>query len=329
MVINIICFTKKGLETAKVVRQSLNEEMNIKIFAKYEDFSDADETIDLVTGKLNQWTLSALLEKNALIFVGAVGIAVRAIASGVEDKLTDAPVLVIDELGQYVIPILSGHMGGANELALRVAERIGALPVITTATDIEGAFSPDLFAKENNLSIVNREGIAKVSAKALAGKPVRLCIEDFPPEKTDLLISDKKEYYGSSLLNLCPKKYALGVGCRKNTSKELLQEFIQEVLGENQIDISMIGAIGSVDLKANEQCLVDFARENRIPFITFTVDILKKAEGEYDESAFVEETVGVGNVCQRAAMLLSGNRGTVVVKKTARDGMTLAVVRME
>lgn len=103
--------------------------------------------------------------RHALIFIGACGIAVRAIAPWIMDKLHDSPVLVADEMGKYVIPLLSGHVGGANELAVRLAGALGAIPVITTATDLHDSFAVDIFAKRNDLRICNREGIAKVSAK--------------------------------------------------------------------------------------------------------------------------------------------------------------------
>lgn len=100
-------------------------------------------------------------EKKALIFIGACGIAVRAIASSVNNKLKDSPVIVIDELGKFVIPILSGHVGGANELTVLLAAMMNATPVITTATDINNKFAVDVFAKKCRLAIVNKDGIAE------------------------------------------------------------------------------------------------------------------------------------------------------------------------
>ena len=144
---------------------------------------------------LSEICREAFEKREALIFIGAAGIAVRSVAPYVKDKLTDPPVIVIDESGRHVIPVLSGHVGGANELALKIAAVIGAEPVLTTATDVSGAFSVDLFAGENGLRILNREGIAKVSSSALEGKAVTICIKDYPPQdKVDVLITDE---YGS------------------------------------------------------------------------------------------------------------------------------------
>lgn len=109
------------------------------------DDSDADTIC--VRNSLSAWAGEQMAARHALIFIGACGIAVRAIAPWIMDKLHDSPVLVADEMGKYVIPLLSGHVGGANELAVRLAGALGAIPVITTATDLHDSFAVDIFAK--------------------------------------------------------------------------------------------------------------------------------------------------------------------------------------
>lgn len=118
-----------------------------------------------VQESVSVWAGEQMAAHHALVFVGACGIAVRAIAPWITDKLHDSPVLVMDEQGQYVIPLLSGHVGGANELAVRLAGELGAVPVITTATDLHGSFAVDLFAKRNDLWIHNREGLPECRQK--------------------------------------------------------------------------------------------------------------------------------------------------------------------
>ena len=113
----------------------------------------------------------------ALVFIGACGIAVRAISPFIESKLTDSPAVVIDESGKFAVPLLSGHIGGANALAKKLADSLGAQPVITTATDINGAFAVDMFAESNGLYIENKDGIAKVTSKILSGQTVKMYIE--------------------------------------------------------------------------------------------------------------------------------------------------------
>lgn len=327
MKINFICFTGTGINLALKIKNLMKADYDAKIWAKSEGFDEADYAKDVtcINDSLSDFVYERQTDKEILCFIGAVGIAVRMISKGIENKLNDAPVIVIDETAKFVIPILAGHYGGGNSLAMEISELIDAIPVITTATDNEGVFAADLFAKENNLSIINKDGIKKVSTKALEGKSVRLCIENFPAESVDVMVSSNKQYLQNGTLNLCPREYSLGIGCRKNTDSNTLREFVLSKLKAAGIEIYQIGAIGSIDLKADEKAILDFSKEFGIPFITFDAKILKTAKGNYEESDFVMEKTGVGNVCERAAMLLTNNCGRIVVGKTSHDGITVAV----
>ena len=137
-----ICFTAQGKETATRLLEKLSQQME-------EAFDFLDYTgSETIRNRLKQVVKEAFQEKEAILFVGAAGIAVRLIAPWVQDKLKDPAVLVIDEQGRYAIPILSGHVGGCNELAEAAAQILGAEPVITTATDLRQAFAVDVFAAE-------------------------------------------------------------------------------------------------------------------------------------------------------------------------------------
>ena len=299
-----------------------------------------------VQESVSVWAGEQMAAHHALVFVGACGIAVRAIAPWITDKLHDSPVLVMDEQGQYVIPLLSGHVGGANELAVRLARELGAIPVITTATDLHDSFAVDLFAKTNDLRICNREGIAKVSAKVLAGEEITmsvptgyLAVDDtippgirlcaYPPaEKVDVLIADGTEEIfrkESAELLLQPKKYILGVGCKKNTDSAKLDSFLKKILDEQGIVIEQIAALASIDVKKEERCLLEFSEKYRIPFWTYTAQELQAVPGEFHSSEFVKVQVGVDNVCERAAMKAAGADGRICRAKQAQDGMTVAI----
>lgn len=325
----IICFTKKGTELAKrIAAAEIWADGELELYAKYENFDKAlNSEVTVVEERLSDWALGMMKKQYAIIFIGAMGIAVRAIAGGLESKLVDAPVIVIDELGMNVIPVVGGHVGGANEMALSLAECLGSNPVITTATDLEGAFSVDLFAKENGLTIANKDGIAKVSAKALEGKAVRLSIQNYPASGGEIIISSDKTMKSTCDILLCPKEYAVGIGCKRGTTFEALKEFLDAKLSDNGVDICDVGAIASIDLKEDEAGLVELCRSYRIPFITYTAELLEKASGVFEESDFVKEKTGVGNVCERAAMLLTNNQGTIVQKKCSENGMTLAIAK--
>ena len=307
----IVTFTKKGRNLAETIISACSD-----IGA---ELADRDS-------KLSDICRKAFKNREAVVFIGAMGIAVRSITPYVADKLSDPPVIVIDEAGKHVIPVLSGHIGGANELAVRIADSINAEPVLTTATDVSGAFSVDLFAKENDLRIVNREGIAKVSSSALEGKAVTLCIKDYPPQNdVDVLVTDESALKDSASIVLCPRKYAVGIGCRKGKPFDEIRNFAESVLTENGIIADEIGAIATVDVKKNEPGLLRLSQYWRVPLLAFDSAVLNKVQGEFASSERVLSAVGTDNVCERASAAAAGKGYKLIVRKTAYNGITIAV----
>lgn len=178
--LSIISFTEKGAHLSLKLLDMLSEEgENAWLYTKCSKYRDGsiNKRLRYVYSNTDEWAKVQMSVKNELLFIGACGIAVRAIAPWVANKLYDSPVLVMDELGTYVIPILSGHVGGANEIAVKIGEMTGAIPVITTATDLNRCFAVDIFAKKNYLYIENKDGIARVSSKILRGEKISMAIE--------------------------------------------------------------------------------------------------------------------------------------------------------
>ncbi|MBR2540300.1 MAG: cobalt-precorrin 5A hydrolase [Mogibacterium sp.] len=312
MRIRIICLTQRGAELGSRLADALHGH-ETEICYKHET-------------PLSDLCSDAFAKKTAIVFIGAMGIAVRLIAPYVRDKLTDPPVIVMDEMGLHVIPVLSGHMGGANALALKISAATGADPVITTATDINGAFAVDLFAKENGLRIADREGIARVSSSALSGRSVTITIKDYPPaEPVDVIISDDSGAYENlASIRLCPGKYAVGIGCRRGKSFEEILKFAELVLDESGIDPAYIGAVATIDIKADETGIRALAEYWKVPVITYEASVLARARGEFTSSDFVREKVGVDNVSERAAVLAAGPGSRLVIHKQAANGITIA-----
>ena len=307
----IVTFTEKGRNLAHTIISAC---------------SDVDAELAERGSNLSDICSEAFKNREAVVFIGAMGIAVRSIAPYVVDKLSDPPVIVIDEAGKHVIPVLSGHIGGANELAVKIADSINAEPVLTTATDVSGAFSVDLFAKENDLRIVNREGIAKVSSSALEGKAVTICIKDYPPQNyVDVLVTDESSLKDSASIILCPRKYAVGIGCRKGKPFDEIRSFAESVLAENGIHADEIGAIATVDVKKNESGLLRLSQYWRVPLLAFESAVLNKVHGEFISSERVLEAVGTDNVCERASAAAAGKGYKLIVRKTAYNGITIAV----
>lgn len=331
MNISVVSFTQKGYllscEIAEKLKD-LNPTYNVEIYTKCSRLvADAIDKLTsskygytYIDSKIDRWASEQMQDKNTLIFIGACGIAVRAIAPSIKNKLYDSPVIVIDELGKYVIPILSGHMGGANKLSNLISEQINAVPVITTATDINEKFAVDVFAKENGLIILNKDGIAKVSSKVLSDKTIVVSADSsfgkpiikgnfefvqYPPDKpVDILISQGNdiERYKAELY-LKPKQYVLGIGCKKNTPYEKIDCAINKSLAEIRTNKNEIKMIASIDLKQHEPGILKWCNQNRIEFVTYSAKELLSLDGKFTASAFVKENVGVDNVCERAAVL--------------------------
>lgn len=322
-----ICFSNQG----GAVIERINREARARGLEGLVPFSCFEHAGGLpgftrVSTSLKEWTRQHFRTGNALVFVGAAGIAVRALAGLPADKLTDSPVLVIDDSGSFVIPLLSGHAGGANKLAVLFSELLGAIPVLTTSTDVNRTFSVDTFAAEARLSIANREGIKRVSARAIEGKCVTLSIKHYPPDRpVDVIVADETDAAYTLLLK--PKPYTVGLGMKKDRDPEAVEHFFLDTLKEAGLSAGDVYALCTIDRKEQEMALLHLRDKYRIPLLSFDSELLKKAAGAFSASDFVEKTVGVDNVCERAAVLGAGGGAELVLRKRAAAGMTIAIAR--
>lgn len=342
----MICFTERGAWVCRRLFHKLKEtgeeceaiipKRFLREEWKKEGLKEREEEF------LSQWTGKMFAEKRAVIFVSATGIAVRAIAPWIRDKMTDPPVVTVDEGAQFVIPLLSGHVGGANELARHIADWLEAVPVITTATDVNGKFAVDLFASAYHMTITDRKEAKNISAAVLEGKQIgvfsdlpikklpdgfvmdRWCEENICITVKDPSFPEKKASY----LRLVPRAVVLGVGCRRGTDPEFMKEKVFAFLKEHGIDPTAVKAIASVDVKQDEPAVLGLKQvfdgeclhqpcEQRF----YTPEQLIQVPGDFKESAFVKKQIGVGNVCERSACAAGGK---LLVEKQAGDGITLA-----
>ena len=328
MKVSIIAFTDNGMEIAYKLSNSLSETNDV-------DFTRCGK------GALSTWTEEHFSTNDALIFIGAIGIALRAIAPYIKTKTKDPAVVVVDELGQFSIPILSGHIGGANELALRISEILNAIPVITTATDINKVFAVDTWAKSQGLHILNPECIKLVSSKLLKGESVHVK-SDYPiqgnlPKNVylndledsnagyDVIITHKdleNECKKDTLL-LVPQIITVGIGCRKDISFEAIENSILNILESENYHILSINALASIDKKANEKGILEFAKKYDLPFNTYSAEELNSLEGDFTKSDFVKSVVEVDNVCERSAVIESN--GKLIRRKDTCDGAGVTV----
>ncbi|MBR2188987.1 MAG: cobalt-precorrin 5A hydrolase [Eubacterium sp.] len=355
MKINGICFSKNGIEVAERIQKVFETDAD---YAGEEAFwvckssfrPEKKSPVQSLRQSLHEWTDEHFGDSDVLIFISAIGIAVRAIAPFVKDKRNDPAVVVLDEKGTFCIALLSGHIGGANEFVQKLAARIGSTPVITTATDIHNKFAVDVYAKEHDLELSSMTYAKEVSAAIIGGESVGF-YTPFPingrlpeglvwsdklfqeteanGERTDgisLGINISPSYsraYFNHTLWLIPRCLTLGIGCKRGTKASAIEEVVKEALDSACLFQEGLREAATIDLKAEEPGLLAFCRKFGLPLRTYSAEALREAEGTFTASDFVEEITGVDNVCERAAVLSS--RGKLVVRKISRDGVTCAV----
>ncbi len=292
-------------------------------------------------GGLADWTAGHFGSYDALVFVGAVGIAVRAIAPHVVSKLQDPAVVVIDELGRSAVSVLSGHVGRANELTEELATILGARAIITTATDISHVFAFDSWAVRQGLSIDDAHAVKTVSSKLLTGETVSVKSEvpvDGPlpggvrwwdegmAHGPDVLIG----YHVPSdeeCLHLVARDVFVGIGCRRGTPADAVERAFSQGVVQAGYHPTCIAAVASIDLKAHEPGLVGFCDAHGYRFMTYPAAELDHLEGSFSGSEFVYRTTGVDNVCERAACLASDGR--LLEGKRSYGGVTVALALHE
>ncbi len=430
--IAIIAFTKKGCMLARRLADKLGARLAYAdaAFSVSGPARFAEETGVEAYRSLASWTSAHFAQDDALIFVGASGIAVRAIAPHVRDKFTDPAVVSVDEAGLFAVSLLSGHVGGANELARAVAAATGGQAAVSTATDVNGLFAVDEWAARHDFAIVERRIAKLISAALLEGRPVGFksdfVLDDAPtclgggdvpevaasagenaddageacvigdvpsvvglagddesgsaggvaasaggfaaaatapepaagaapepaagatpepaagaapesvatapevaagatPESPDLgfvvSLDDIAKPFAQTL-HLVPRVVTLGVGCRRGTDSAVFERAVLDVLANARISTRAVTTIASIDVKKDEQAIHDLAAKMGWQTVFYTADQLMEVPGEFASSDFVKRTVGVDNVCERAAC---ANGGTLLIGKQAGDGVTVAV----
>ena len=310
--------------------------------------------------KLSEITKKWFEEADALVYFAAAGIAVRCIAPYVRDKFRDPAVLSVDENARFVIPLLSGHAGGANDLGKLLAQVLGAQPVITTATDGRGLFAVDVYAAENGLQIGDREQAKRISARILAGETVTLYAESaagLPSARNsreqgiddqgmgpgrpkyrsgvmqtacrsgaDIIVSCRKQPGDrEDALYLIPRAVTLGVGCRKGIPAGDIEKAAAQILQKTGVFKKALCGAASIDLKKEEAGLQDFTRRWELPLTFYSAGELNEVKGTFTGSDFVRGVTGVDCVCERSAVRLAGEGAVLLSEKQSLGGVTAAL----
>ena len=327
----LFAFTARGKATADRIRAVMAGDgcdCELRAPARF-----ADESFLPYAGSLPDF-VGTVFDRDALVFVGAAGIAVRAVTPHAASKRSDPAVLCVDERERFVIPLLSGHIGGANRLARRIAGAIGAVPVITTATDVNDRFSVDAWATEQGLSIGSMALAKRISAEILM-RDIPFYSDACDPDialPAGLIWSDAGElgvcvsvrdlHPFDETLQLIPRVLKLGLGCRRGTPAGVIDAMIDRTLAENGLRPEAVAAVASIDVKADEPGLLECCAKRGWPVEFYSAEQLNAVPGRFTGSEFVRQTVGVDNVCERAALV---GGGRPIVAKTAGNGVTIAV----
>lgn len=341
----VFALTEAGAQLARRVNLAFGGQAALFVSSRHP--LDGAKTF----GRLRTAVQQNFRRYDALVFIMAAGIAVRTIAPHLVSKLEDPAVVVLDEQGHHVISLLSGHVGGANRLARELAAALGAEPVITTATDVEGLVAPDALAMELGLFPEPHEAIQAVNSALLCGEPVAYYIDprcrladfcrealkqrglavcDFEAAEQDggkqVIISPAFGEARPGRLFLRPMMLRAGVGCRKDTPKEAILAALKEAAARIGMPMEAITSLGSTTFKREEQGLHEAAAELRRPLYFYANDVLQRIIEQYGlrESDFVRQTIGIGNVCEAAALAAGGGR--MALGKTRFERVTVALV---
>lgn len=290
------------------------------------------------------------------IFIMSTGIVVRVIAPLITNKTEDPAVVVVDDTGHHAISLLSGHLGGANDLTLKIADILGADPVITTATDVNRVPAIDILAKKKNLVIENSQAIKTVNMALLKGEkiwvhdPLGYLAKCLPNSKSanflelDANINKKEKKIAlnqnasvfidditielpSQTLILRPLTLVAGIGCNRNTDWEEISTLLIKVLKSHRLAQGSLKCMASIDVKADEAGLIAAARNLNLPLVFFKREELNSVEGIQNPSAVVERHVGVKSVCEAAA-IRAARSGTLIVPKQSTKNVTVAIARI-
>jgi len=282
-------------------------------------------------------------KRRSLIFIMASGIVVRTIATFLKDKKADPAVIVIDEKARHVISLVGGHLGGANELSREIASRLGAEPVITTASDVNSLPSIDLWAQSNGLVIENWDSLPRVATRLLNEEKLSVFSEidislprefalEQDPRNADILVTKKQsvEICGSCVkdqLLLRPKNLVVGIGCNSATQADEIESTVRLILLEHNLSFLSIHSLATIDIKAAEPGLVKFAAKYGFPLLSFPAAGLNTVGG-VAKSETVFKATGAYAVSEPAALLASG-ASRLLLPKRKSGNVTVSVALKE
>ncbi len=320
----IMIASDAGAQIAGLLRKELGQEVTVFSVKEREKCVQIDSITDFVARYFNDY--------EAFVFIGAMGICVRAIAPCIGSKYNDPAVVNIDATGHFVVSVLSGHVGGANELTGRLARMIGAEPVISTQSDTTGLWALDLLGKKYNWKLEHSGSMNHFITAFVNRCPTALLLDikdkgteylertrpehvdvyydfkDIPTEKYELIIAVTPWLYdtGIPIFYYHPSVLHLGVGCRKQCNPTWIWAYICDELKRYRISPLSVGTVATIELKKDEPLIADLVKNLGAGLRIFTPEDLKDIEVP-NPSEKVFEVTGVYGVAEAAALKSSGN----------------------
>ena len=333
MNIAVIAVSPQGITIAEQLKAEWQEQLTIfstHQHSSVESIRNIKEHVDAHFGDYSAW-----------VFIGAMGICIRTIAEHVQHKYHDPAVINIDSTGRFVVSVLSGHVGGANELTEHIASLLGAQAVVSTQTDNTGLWALDLFSRKYGWAQVNNmEGLNKPIALYTNGKPTALLLEvrdkftlelerthaehvdiyykreDLDESKYELILVVSPRVYETSkpCIQYIPKSLALGLGCRYQCAPKDIPEYICNEIRRLGYYPEAIKRIGTIDLKKDEPLLKEMLQLLSIEEADiYTSEDLAPVEIK-NPSDYVFKVTGVYGVAESASRL-SARMGSIVIEK--------------
>ncbi len=322
MKLAVVTVTEKGVRNGLRIKEKIDcDVFTISKFMK-------EKTL-LIENGLQNFFEKNILKYNTFLFITAAGIAVRTIAPFIKSKDKDPAVLTMDEEGNFIISLLSGHLGGANEAAKILGEITGAVPVISTASDVSGKIAVDTIALKINGKLESLESAKKVTSLIVAGKEVCIKVpenmENENPEGV-ILISNRKNI---EIAKIIPQNIVVGIGCKKNKEAEKIINAVKDSFEKLNLCEESIRIFATVDIKENEAGIISTAEYFGKELKIISREEIQKIENNFETSQFVKKSIGVGAVSAPCAFIEGKGKGKFLAEKLKYEGITISIFEEE
>lgn len=346
--ISVLAITKNGISIGQKLKQIFPK---WKIFAP-KKFADEDSSIIWYSEPTSEKIVELFKNNEGLICLFSLGAVIRLIAPHLKDKKTDPAVIVIDDKTNFVISVLSGHIGGANELTQEIAEKLQAQAVITTAADVNKTIAVDLVGRNFGWKIDNDSVVTRISAHMVNGEPIGVFQEvgnkkwykELPKNvtlyssmeeleksksKANLIISDKilEDQISAKSIIYRPPSLVIGIGLHWDTSKETILEGIESCLKKFKLSSKSITKLVSIKKPKDIQGLIDAGKEINVPVQYIEREELAKITAP-NPSETVKAFEGTASVSEAAAILVSNGK-LIAEKQKFPPNLTIAIARIE